>query len=367
MSGDASRFFSTGYASCRAVFLAAAAARGLTPAALANETAQGPGGEALCTDVVELGDRDAPALLVLISATHGVEGFCGSGCQTGLLRSMPPDWPPRSVRVVLVHALNPFGFAWLRRVNEDNVDLNRNFVDHDARHPDNPAYDALAADISPADVSADALKAANAALRAYRDRHGAMALQSAATSGQYRHPKGIYYGGVAPTWSNRVLHTVMRDYAGAARRVGVVDFHTGLGPYGYGELICEQAEDHPLYLRARNWWGESVTSTVAGSSTSAHLTGTIDGAAPGMLPNREVTAVALEFGTSPPNEVFSALRLDNWLHAYGDPQGPEAAAIKAEIRRVFYPDTDDWKEMVWARAREVVAQAIAGLSAPKSF
>jgi hypothetical protein len=62
--------------------------------------------------------------------------------------------------------------------------------------------------------------------------------------------------------------------------------------------------------------------------------------------------------------VFRALRKDNWLHAYGDPEGPEAASIKAEIRAAFYPDAEDWKEMIWARGLEVIGQAMTGLTLP---
>ena len=29
---------------------------------------------------------------------------------------------------MLIHCLNPYGMAWLRRGNEKNVDLNRNFL-----------------------------------------------------------------------------------------------------------------------------------------------------------------------------------------------------------------------------------------------
>ena len=67
--------------------------------------------------------------MVIISETHGVEGFCGSGCQVGFLVERVYEGLPKTVGVALVHALNPYGFAWLRRVNEDNVDLNRNFRD----------------------------------------------------------------------------------------------------------------------------------------------------------------------------------------------------------------------------------------------
>jgi hypothetical protein len=80
-----------------------------------------------------------------------------------------------------------------------------------------------------------------------------------------------------------------------------------------------------------------------------------------------VTAVTLEFGTYSTIEVFAATRADNWLHNHGNPWGPEADAIKTEIKRVFYPETDDWKEMVWTRAREVLRNTAFGLTADGSL
>ena len=37
--------------------------------------------------------------------------------------------------------------------------------------------------------------------------------------------------------------------------------------------------------------------------------------------------------------------------------------IKADIRLRLFPDEDDWKEMVWIRARQVVRRALRGLAA----
>ncbi len=88
-------------------------------------------------------------MLFLASGTHGVEGLCGSGIQHFLLRDGVAARVPDDVALVLLHAVNPFGFAWLRRVNEDNVDLNRNFLDHAAPHPENADYDGLADAVNP--------------------------------------------------------------------------------------------------------------------------------------------------------------------------------------------------------------------------
>ena len=75
------------------------------------------------------GTAEAPAVLLVVSGTHGVEGFTGSALQHHWLDGLGPGDIPDGLRVVLLHAFNPYGFAWVRRVNEDNVDLNRNFVD----------------------------------------------------------------------------------------------------------------------------------------------------------------------------------------------------------------------------------------------
>jgi hypothetical protein len=81
-----------------------------------------------------------------------------------------------------------------------------------------------------------------------------------------------------------------------------------------------------------------------------------------MLPNAEVTAVTLEYGTSPTIEVFLALREENWLHHHGAPHDSRAQGVKAQLRRVFYPDKEDWKETVWSQGRQIVDQALAGVS-----
>ena len=64
-----------------------------------------------------------------MSGTHGVEGYCGSGIQIGFLKEGLFAELPDDMSVVLLHAMNPYGFSNDRRVNEDNVDLNRNFLD----------------------------------------------------------------------------------------------------------------------------------------------------------------------------------------------------------------------------------------------
>ena len=96
----------------------------------------GPNGESLAVDVAETGSSDSEKTVLVVSGTHDVEGYCGSALQTEWLAKHFED-RPNDTRVIMVHGFNPVGFAWVRRVNEDNVDLNRNFINWNETPPMN--------------------------------------------------------------------------------------------------------------------------------------------------------------------------------------------------------------------------------------
>ncbi|MGZ5999425.1 MAG: DUF2817 domain-containing protein, partial [Rhizomicrobium sp.] len=164
MSPDPAEHFPADYRSGRHDFIASCEQAGVDVVARVHPNAKGRDGKPLFLDTAIIGPRDARKALLLISATHGVEGYFGSGVQTGLMREGLAKRAPKDSKIVLLHALNPYGFSWDRRVNEDNADINRNFVDH-TQPPGNAAYDLLADDIAPKDISHEAMNAANARLR----------------------------------------------------------------------------------------------------------------------------------------------------------------------------------------------------------
>ncbi len=269
--------FPADYREARANFIAAAEGAGLGVTSRLHPEAHGRDGEKLFLDTTTIGPREAKKALLMISATHGVEGYFGSGAQTGLLRGGLAQRIPKGAKVVIVHALNPFGFSWNRRVNEDNADINRNFVDH-KNPPLNAAYDLLADSIAPKDISEASVKASNAKLRAYREAHGAFKLQEAISAGQYKHSDGLYFGGMRESWSGRMLKAVFDEELSGVERLIAVDFHTGLGEHGAAEMITEDLPGSPAYARAKKLWGDYVRSSEAGESLSAPLTGTVDSA-----------------------------------------------------------------------------------------
>ena len=355
--------FSADYQEARRKFHAEAHKAGGTIDSVTHPL-RGPDSGEIATDVAWFGPRNAEAVLVLISGTHGVEGFCGSGAQVDLLRRGRIGRLPKAAAVMLIHAINPYGFAWLRRVTHENIDLNRNWVDFSKPTPANPGYDELSAVISPDAWTEETIQARKRAEEDYSARHGAGQLGLALSGGQHAHPWGIHYGGAGPSWSRLTQASVFEAYLGQAGRIGIIDVHSGLGPWGFGERIVTQPRTSDGFRRAAQWYGAAVTSTHDGSAASASLTGDGLGAAPSLLPHAEVTTMALEFGTLSIEAVHEAVCGDAWLHAHGDVASDLGRMLRAQTRDAFYCDTDAWKGMVVGQSLTAVRQAIAGLTTP---
>jgi len=370
-----SDYFSNGYAEARRKFREVVRAVGGEAVAHHQQatgpddaTAEGAGlaradrGEPLSTDMAWFGPADARRLLLAQSGTHGVEGFCGSGIQIGWLCSGRHRKLPADTAMLLIHAINPHGFAWQRRVNEDNVDLNRNFISHGSGYPVNDGYERLRDSICPREWTPEVRAAADEALRAYGREHGAMALQGAIMTGQYSHAEGVYYGGHQATWSQHTLAAVLKRFGGKVQEVGFIDLHTGLGPHGYGEIISNHEANRVALARVREWFGDEVTTSEDGTSSSAPIQGDINNGVEAALPGANVTGVTLEYGTVPLEETLNAVRADNWLHIHGRLQSDQGRDIKTEIRAAFYPETEEWKRLVYERSVDVLERTLAGLA-----
>lgn len=361
--------FSPSYARARVRFLEAAATAGMAIGSH-NHPLPGREGEVLAMDVALDGDPHAERLLIVSSACHGVEGFCGSGVQ--VFAAQDAEWREHAraagVAVLYIHALNPHGFSWVRRVTHENVDLNRNFQDFSQPLPSNPEYAELHDLLLPASWPPGPDNAA--AIGAYIRTHGLPRFQAAVSQGQHAFAGGLFFGGVDATWSNLTLRQVLRRHGRQARHLAWIDLHTGLGESGLGERISACRDDAVSLARARRWWdggGQTpVTSIYDGSSTSAMLTGLMWNAAGEECPQAEYTGIAMEYGTVPIEEVIDALRGDHWLHLH--PEAPEAlqAEIKARVLAAFYVDTPEWKARVVVQARQALFQAVSGLASSLS-
>lgn len=353
-------WFSATYAEARAKFRAAALAAGAETGSYPHPL-KGPDGGDLATDIALLGPRNATRIAVISSGTHGVEGYCGSGIQVGLLEHNIQAELPADTAILLVHAHNPHGFAHDRRVTEDNVDLNRNFPDFDQPLPENDAYDQVHPWLVPGDWDGPLRQVADEAIAGFIEDQGLFAFQGAVSGGQYAHADGMFFGGFKATWSNQTIRTLAAEWCAGAEHLALLDLHTGLGPRGFGELIAIGPDD--AIVRAKNWYGDEAKSMTGGESVSALVQGTVNFGYEQSIGEARITPIAIEYGTLPQEDVLQAIRADNWLYLHGDVGSEAGQAIKQTVRDAFYGDDDPWKQDVWTRALEVIRKALVGIAA----
>lgn len=356
---QADMLFSADYATARGKFRAACALRGLEPQAFVHPLA-GAQGEPLATDVVRVGPADARRVLVLTSGVHGVELFAGAGCQIDWLLTHGASDLPRDTGVVLVHAINPWGASWLRRYTEDNVDLCRNFIDHSAAPP-SPAYAPLhaAIDLDPDDD--DAAARGDALLADFAAARGDEALYNALMAGQYGLPHGMGFGGQAPTWSRLAIEAVLRRHCASATDVCLVDYHTGLGPYGYGSIVAlQQGADLARMREAFGRWVVAVHESDA-PEDFAPVTGHSTPGYERALPQARVTAAVLEFGTGRPQRMLDLLVRDQREWASGTGR-TTLSAVRRELLEFFYPEDAAWQRSLVDQSRRIIGMALQFLA-----
>ncbi|MBM3545633.1 MAG: DUF2817 domain-containing protein [Alphaproteobacteria bacterium] len=355
--------FSRTYAEARHRFHLAAEING-SKVKVYKHPLTGPKGEEMASDVVWLGKLDAKAVMVVTSGVHGPELFCGSGAQIDALLDLDIT-RYGDVAMLLVHAVNPYGTAWLRRTNEDNIDINRNFADFTKPRPVNPGYEELADDFVPRDASEATWKAADARIKAYGEKHGLPALAIAQSGGQYTRPDGWFYGGTGPTWSRKTMESIVSDYNLKNRKlVAAVDFHTGAGPFGYCEPIYSGDPAHPGRDRLQRWIGPAMTIQRDGKSATPPQ----QGLSSELWEKRcglNSGYVSFEYGTVPHHEVINSLRAEHVLHKQGKNDWHDASvqAVKQRLLNAFAPDHASWREMVVSQARYLFDRIARGLAA----
>lgn len=329
--------------------------------------ARGPEGETLAIDCCVFGARRPRRAVVLSSGLHGVEGFAGAAIQHRLLAGRLASLRlPDDAAVLLMHALNPYGFAWLRRVNENNVDLNRNFRESFGDEA-SAGYSELEALLNPPDLDPAGEPGRWHALGAWIARHGERDFQQVVSEGQYRYPAGVQYGGRRRETATTHLLGLVADWFGALETLAWIDIHTGLGPSGEYQLLSAAAPGSAALQFERSVFGEAVIAVAEGNAVTPPVKGMLADAVAARLPAGCRSAfVSPEFGTHPLDRILRAVRADNWLHAHGrpaDPGEPLTRAIKAELLEAFRPEAGRWREQVVLAGEQLFDRAVAAVLA----
>jgi hypothetical protein len=344
------QYFSQSYAQARARFLDQARAAGATLHELALD-ARGPADTALYIDIAWLGSATPERVFLHTTGVHGVEAYTGSAAQLALLQR-PPAPGPRDA-FVLVHVLNPYGMAWLRRTNENNVDLNRNFLAEGETWAGAPAlYAALDPLLNPASPpTRDAFMLRALGLAA---KHGMHRVKQAIAEGQYEYPRGLFYGGRELQQGPRLYTAWLQQYLSSVAYLFALDLHTGLGRHGRDIVAPEPkvgVTPLPELAAAIGRPAKALTRP----SVAYTVRGAMGAALPRLLPGTQVDFLLQEIGTYSPVRVLHALREENRWHFHGD--GDMAHPAKQQAVEALCPASAEWRTKAVSLATEVASRA----------
>jgi hypothetical protein len=324
---------------------------------------KGPNGEDLTIDVVIIPGTRTDRTLVISSGIHGVEGFFGSAVQLGLLEEWISDGNSRpAVRCVLLHGLNPFGFAWRRRVNESNVDLNRNLVREGDTFAGSPEGYARLNDLLNPKRGPSRWEPVTIKLLLSIARYGMPALKQAVAAGQYDYPRGLFYGGAGPSRFSEVLSANFDEWLGDSRRVIHLDFHSGLGDRATCKLLIDYAITEGQRRRLSTWFGPDSFELTHSPRLAYKARGTFGEWCVTRSPAVDYVYAAAEFGTYSPIAVLAGLRAENQAHHWLKADDASTERSKRRLVELFCPHADDWRTRVLDHSRKLVERAIGGLT-----
>ncbi|MBT5018825.1 M14 family metallopeptidase [bacterium] len=343
---DVPTLFSEDYQSARKSFCDAALSKGWS---LQSHQRDGGRDGELFTDIARIGAEHPRKLFVLSSALHGVEGFLGSAIQRQLLETLDIKQIENSQSAILiVHALNPFGFARIRRFDEKNVDVNRNFLlpgeDYSGSHPFYRQLDSL---LNPKKWSKWELPPHVQALIKILP-YGVQNLQQAIAQGQYDYPLGLFFGGNEPSSTMQMIQETLLPEFQQAQEVLHLDVHTGLGKRGDVQLLY----DYQLQQSEENQLQKLFGKQFKINNVSEHYEAV--GSFYRWLRNHapQTATFCWEFGTYGPITVLDALRSENAASHWSDRGSKSFVKAKEKLKEAFCPQSPKWRTQVLNAAQE---------------
>ena len=317
--------------------------------------------EILATDVATLGSRQASNVVVVSTGIHGVELPFGSKTQRQWMRAAAEVCAAhKDIRFVFAHALNPYGASYGLRSDQNNVDLNRNFVDFSQPQPASANYRALADAFAPPRLGAGTMtKAWSQMLKFGLVTHSIGEFKQALAGGQYEFPDGLYYGGKEPSWTQGRWKELVRNHVthDGLKNLWHIDIHTGDGPRGKLQLMVNTTENSPLHERVRRLGApENIRIT---NTSFAKLSGDITDFWPalGLKKDVVVTPVTIEVGTSKAPSVIEEVDVLHTMIARNiakqryDDRHPSTPSIVAAMRDTFNPPEAGWQNGASRQAR----------------
>jgi hypothetical protein len=298
-------------------------------------------------------NEKSETLLVFISGVHGIEAHTGSAVQRYLLENKLKS---QKTSFLLIHGFNLWGFKNGRRVNENNIDLNRAFIINRSQFKsDDSGYASLNSFLNPTSQAKFGLlsHASFVTNALYQlSQNSIEILRHAILKGQYSHPKGIFYGGSLAQEQELMIEQLVARYFAPYKKVILVDLHTGYGERGRLHLLAGPESD-PNSVKLKKLFGEGKVD-FADKAKFYSVQGemiTFFGTKIFEKTGADITGVTFEYGTLDSQKTLGSIEslrrivLEN-QNFHFPAENNDSDQIKNIYREMFYPSDEAWRKTV---------------------
>ena len=305
-------------------------------------------------------------LLIITSGTHGAEAFTGSAIQSLFMNEILSDQLLEDMGILIVHAVNPYGFHFKRRVSENNVDLNRNFSANEQHFTSkNSSYEKLEKFLNPVEplnssFSSD-IKLFIRTLFLLVE-HGKQKLTQSIVGGQYQFNKSLYFGGAQSEPNVNILKKEFSKYGKGYQSIFHIDLHTGYGERGKLHYFINKntvAQSPALQKLFEGYTIDTESNTDFYETSGDFSNFTLQ-----TFPQKKVIPIVFEFGTMDSQDIIgSFLSLKNMIYEnqgfhYGYTSSESKLRTQEQFMDMFNPSSQEWREKVLKTSRKELSQIL---------
>ena len=297
-------------------------------------------------------------LIVITTGVHGIEGYIGSVMLDVFWTEVyESEINKANTGVLVVANVNPYGMKYHRRYNENNVDLNRNFIldwsTFDTTvNKDYPKVDTF---LGPKSTMGNIIGhelSFYGSMLVELIQDGADTISNALLGGQYEYAEGVYYGGNGDEASTTYLKDVFKQTLESEyENIVHIDVHSGYGPR-YNMVIFNSVFETMTEAESVELFGYDYI--IANDSedfyaTTGDTTDFYYRLKESLGTDNSLFSTCFEFGTIGDSFLDSIISMKYTIEENQNHWNPSTNEITNEIikeryQELFYPTEKEWRE-----------------------
>lgn len=296
-------------------------------------------------------------LIILTTGVHGIEGYVGSAMLDVFWEEVYPEINMEDTGVLVIANVNPYGMKYKRRYNENNVDLNRNFIlDWDsfdlAVNEDYPQVNEfLAPKKQMGNIFWHEVGFYGSMIKEVV-ANGVDTISNALLGGQYEYAEGVYYGGIGDQASTVYLKDVFgKTLESSYENIVHIDIHSGYGQRYRMVIFNSQFETMNEEETREAFAYDNIIAydSEAFYPTTGDTTDYFYRLEEQMDTDKTLFSTCFEFGTIGDGfwDTVQSMKYtveENQNHWHPSKNGITNEVIKERYYELFYPTEMEWRE-----------------------